>query len=108
MAIIKIKSENKEIENKCTTKMMNTKPRSLVFERTDTIDKLPMWLIKKKREGTNKQYPEERWETTIDPAGIKIAGGYWKQYYAKIFWPSPWKGQVFRKICHQKWHKNRK
>ena len=42
MAIIKIKSGNKEIENKYTTEMINTKPRSLVFERTDTTDKPPM------------------------------------------------------------------
>ena len=108
MAIIKIQSGNKEIENKYTTEMINTKPRSLVFERTDTTDKPPIWLIKKKREGTNNQNPEERQETTIDPAGIKIAGGCWKQYYAIIFLPSRWNGQVFRKICHQKWHKNRK
>ena len=42
MAIIKIKSGNKEIENKYTTEMINTKPRSLVFERTDTTDKPPI------------------------------------------------------------------
>lgn len=108
MAIIKIKSGNKEIENKYTTEMMNAKSRSLVFERTDIIDKPPLWLIKKKREGTNNQYPEERRETTMDPAGIRTAGGCWKQYYAKIFWPSRRNGQVFRKIYHQKWHKNRK
>ena len=42
MAIIKIKSGNKEIENKYTTDMMNAKPKSLVFERTDITDKPPL------------------------------------------------------------------
>ena len=74
MAIIKIKSGNKEIENKCTTEMNNKNPRSWFFERTQLINLL--CLMKKKREGTNNQYLEYRWDTTIDPVDIKITRGY--------------------------------